>query len=76
MKKQKYVQTDMFAFPKSENDYIWESLQSLQDSHNSVRKRIFHETQELKELLIETRANYNKILWHLGIKEEEEKTAG
>jgi ribosomal 50S subunit-associated protein YjgA (DUF615 family) len=63
MKKKKFKleQLNLFDRPKSEMDLIWEAVSSLRESHNSVRKRLFHELDELRQSLIETKAQNAKL---------------
>lgn len=65
----------LFENQKSELDCVWEAVTKLQDSQNSVRKRLFGEIEELKVLLNETRASNEKIMWLLGCGgQQEERT--
>jgi hypothetical protein len=55
-KKTKLIQEDLFTNPKTELDVVWEAITSLKESHNSVRKRLFQELEELRTSLIEAKA--------------------
>jgi hypothetical protein len=64
-KKSASRQLDLFSCPKSELQALWEAVAEVKFSHNSVRKRLFQELQDLKESMIEIQATQSRILTYL-----------
>lgn len=63
MKKNKELnQFNLFTSPKTENDFLWEAISDLKESHNKVRRKLFEELNYLRDSLIETKAQNEKLM--------------
>lgn len=55
-KKISTYQDDLFLQPKTELNVVWEAITALRESHNSVRRKLFQQIEELRTSLIEAKA--------------------
>jgi len=51
----------LFEDPKSEYQSLWEKYIQLKDSQDKTRKRLFRELQEVRDVLVELRAENERL---------------
>lgn len=50
-KSSHYIQLTLFPLPKTEYSSLWDEIENLKSSHNSVRRKVFQELHKLKNEL-------------------------
>lgn len=59
----------LFDMPDSELRAVWKEVEKVKLSGDKTRKRLFSELNELKEQIIELRADNERLKFHSGIKQ-------
>jgi len=60
-------QLTLFDMPKTPYDDLFKYIAELKDSHRRTQKKLFAEINDLNKRLLEANANHDKLLFRLGM---------